>query len=78
MKRYHSLPEKPPEEPNLDWCKRAAASIPPEALLREIMLYLTRRAKRKGVPPWSEVGDLTGHGSGVASAIYERFKPEDE
>lgn len=42
-----------------------------DALLRCFMSYAERKGKR---PAWSIVGEITGHGSGVATAIYEYYR----
>lgn len=47
-------------------------------LLASVCEYAERVAKTKRVEPWSIIGAMTCHGSGVSSAIYEiyRRKPE--
>ena len=36
--------------------------------------YAERIAKKKRVPPWSIISDMTDHGSGVSNAIYELYR----
>ena len=72
--RSYKLPDKLPTESNEEWCDRAAASIPPEALLADIVQGMHRLRKRRG-PAWSQMGQLCGHGSGISSAIVKRFMP---
>jgi len=36
--------------------------------------YAERMAKKKRVPPWSIISDITDHGSGVSNAIYELYR----
>lgn len=43
-------------------------------LLREMCDYAERVAKRRRLEPWSIVSDITNHGSGVSSAIYELYR----
>jgi hypothetical protein len=46
-------------------------------LLSEVCDYAARVAKKKRLPPWAIIGDMTNHGSGVASAIYELYRRKD-
>lgn len=73
MRRY-KLPDKLETETNAEWCDRAAASIPAEEIVRQMIMFYHRRSR--GVPVWSKVGEIVGHGSGVSSAIVRRFCPE--
>jgi hypothetical protein len=43
-------------------------------LLAQFMDYVESVARRKRCQPWSLVGQITSHGSGVASAIYELYR----
>jgi hypothetical protein len=43
-------------------------------LLAKVCDYCERLAKRKRLPPWSIMGDITTHGSGVSGAIYEMYR----
>lgn len=43
-------------------------------ILKSMCDYARRTAKKKKLPPWSIIGDITGHGSGVSSAIYELYR----
>lgn len=74
MTRLYEPPDRLEGESNEEWCDRYAASIPPEALLTEIVSNMHRLRKRRG-PAWSQMGMLSGHGSGVSSAIVKRFMP---
>lgn len=76
MMRTWELPEKRPDEDGFAWCERVAASIPAEDLMRVIIAYLDKKAKRSRFPAWSVIGELTGHGSGVSEAICRRFRTE--
>lgn len=46
------------------------------ALLRKVCDYAEIEAKRKRVQPWSIIGSIMGHGSGVSSAIYELYRKQ--
>lgn len=76
--RDYNLPDKYIDEDNCEWCRRAADSIPDEAL-RAIADELNQRLRKsKGWPhvirsASSHIGDITGHGSGVSMAIAERL-----
>ena len=50
-----------------------------DKLLSYFMTHAEKMAKKQRLPVWSIVGEITGHGSGVLSAIYElyRRKPEN-
>lgn len=72
--RLYEAPERLDGESNEAWCDRYAASIPPEVLLEEIVSNMHWLRKRRG-PAWSQMTELTWHGSGVASAIVKRFMP---
>lgn len=74
MERAYKAPPKLASETNEEWCDRYVAMMPPEALLAEIVHNMHRLRKRRG-PAWSQIGMLTGHGSGVSSAIVKRFMP---
>lgn len=47
-----------------------------DELLAKICRNAALRAKRKRVPAWSIIGEITGHGSGVSSAIFELYNRE--
>lgn len=53
-----------------------------DKILARICSYAKRTAagddERRSVPVWSVVSDITGHGSGVSSAIYELYRERDE
>ena len=74
--RAYKLPEKSPDETNEAWCDRAAASIPADEIVRQMIAYANRHPRNR--PVWSWVGKVLGHGSGVSSAIVRRFYKGDE
>jgi hypothetical protein len=43
-------------------------------LMRSVCRYADHIAAKQKRPAWSVVGDITDHGSGVASAIYELYR----
>jgi hypothetical protein len=45
-----------------------------EAILGRVCLYAEIEAERQRCEPWSIIGRITGHGSGVSSAIYEVYR----
>ena len=47
-----------------------------EAILRRICRTAECRASHENVEPWSIIGEMTGHGSGVSNAIYQVYKSE--
>ena len=51
-----------------------------DKLLSQVCRYAEWMGKKKRVPPWSIISDITDHGSGVSNAIYElyRQRPEQE
>lgn len=53
-----------------------------DSILARICSYAKRTAagddERRSVPVWSVISDITGHGSGVSSAIYELYRERDE
>jgi hypothetical protein len=51
-----------------------------DELLARVCRYAEIEAERKGWQPWSVISRITGHGSGVSSAIYEvyREKPKSD
>lgn len=83
MGKGYSLPEIRPDESNNQWLRRAAESIPAEALMRQIVDHLMRPGKRrKGefkrwTYAWSKLGEMIGHGSGVSGAIVDRFRTKE-
>jgi hypothetical protein len=48
------------------------------AILQSVCDYAERTALAEGVPPWAIVSDITAHGSGVSSAIYELYRRKPE
>lgn len=67
------MPDKDPAETNFEYCRRVAAGYSAEEILTLVLKHLA--TKRRGRPVWSFVGEATSHGSGVSSAIVERFCP---
>ena len=49
-----------------------------DKLMMRICVNAESAAKRKRVHPWSIISEITGHGSGVSSAIYELYRRRDE
>lgn len=45
-----------------------------DKLLAKVCKYAAWKCQDAGVPPWSIIGEITGHGSGVSSAIYELYR----
>lgn len=43
-------------------------------LLRKVCRYAEIEGKRQRRPAWSIIGEITGHGSGVSSAIYQLYR----
>lgn len=48
-----------------------------DELLRRVCDYATREAERRRCQPWSIIGAIMGHGSGVSSCIYELYRRQD-
>jgi len=48
-----------------------------DKLLEKMCKYAKFKAKQENVPPWSIVGEILGHGSGVSSAIYTLYRNYD-
>lgn len=70
MLREWELPEHEPGEANDSWCRRAAAAVPADALVRALLRWAKKNGSR---PVWGIVSDATGHGSRVSIAIVKRF-----
>lgn len=49
-----------------------------DTLLAKVCEYAEYEAKRKRCEPWSIVMQIFGHGSGVASAIYELYRSREK
>lgn len=49
-----------------------------DAILARMCLYAERKAKELDVPAWSVIGEITLHGSGVSSCIYELYRPRGD
>lgn len=49
-----------------------------DELMRKLCDHAERVAKNHGYEPWSVIGTILGHGSGVSSAIYECYKSEGD
>jgi hypothetical protein len=78
MKREYTVPDKRVDEDNWQYCQRVADAIPPEAIVRALVDYLSTRGKTRGFEAWSFIGKLLGHGSGVSSAIVEKCTTRQE
>lgn len=46
----------------------------PIVLMEKVCRYAECKAGKRNGPEWSIIGLITGHGSGVASAIYELYR----
>ena len=57
---------------------RFRASLEPEAILKRICRTAEIRSRQENVPAWSIISNITGHGSGVSSAIYYLYGELDE
>jgi hypothetical protein len=77
MMTDYRLPPKQPGEETAAWCQRAAASIPPQALVELLLKHLQKeRVRFHGRPLWSIVNDALGHGAGVSIAVISQYMPE--
>jgi hypothetical protein len=47
-------------------------------ILRKVCRYAEQMAEQQRVEPWSIVGQITGHGSGVSNAIYELYRVNEK
>ncbi len=45
-----------------------------DGLMAKVCWYAKNRAAREKCEPWSIIGKITGHGSGVSAAIYECYR----
>ena len=45
-----------------------------DKLLAKLCRYAKWKGESQSVPPWSIVGEILGHGSGVSSAIYDLYR----
>jgi hypothetical protein len=45
-----------------------------DRILRKMCEHAERVAKKRRIEPWSVISDITGHGSGVSSAIYHLYR----
>lgn len=45
-----------------------------DRLLERMCDFAEAMAERKGCEPWSIVGEITSHGSGMSQAIYELYR----
>lgn len=48
-----------------------------DKLLQQMCSYAEYMSSKRGVAPWSVIGEITSHGSGVSSAIYELYRRRD-
>lgn len=49
-----------------------------DTLMMRVCDYAESVAKRKRREPWAIIGEITCHGSGVSSAIYELYRRREE
>jgi hypothetical protein len=49
-----------------------------DKLMAAVCDYAESLAKKRRVPAWAIIGDITQHGSWVSSAIYELYRRRDE
>lgn len=49
-----------------------------DELLAKVCRYAEHEAEKKGCEPWSIIGMIMGHGSGVSNAIYKLYREEPE
>lgn len=49
-----------------------------DTLMADLMAFVDVCAKRRKQEPWSLIGQITGHGSGVSSAIYELYRRKSQ
>jgi hypothetical protein len=73
-----SKPERQ-RQANEVWCELYVGAMDPEEILMKILDGMHRLHQQRG-PVWSQISLLTNHGSGVSSAIVQRFmrKPVPE
>ena len=45
-----------------------------DKLLEQVCNYAEFMAGQKHCEPWSIIGQITGHGSGISNAIYELYR----
>jgi hypothetical protein len=49
-----------------------------DEILAACMDYFEKIAKKRRLPAWSIVSDVTNHGSGVSSAIYNLYRRKSD
>lgn len=49
-----------------------------DKLMTSVCDYAEAQAKKKRCEPWSIIGEITNHGSGVSSAIYELYRRREK
>lgn len=74
--RAYTLPERMPEETEWQWCCRAAESIPPKELVKQLLERMAKTCKKSKRPLWAMVGEATSHGSTVSAAIVHAYLPD--
>ena len=52
--------------------------LEPTAIIERICRTAMLRAEQTNMPAWSIIGQITGHGSGVSSAILSVYGPHDQ
>jgi hypothetical protein len=73
--RRYVLPDRLPGERNEAWLRRAAATVPADALMRIVVAHLIERQGEAGAARF--VADATAHGAGMSWALVERFRDRD-
>ena len=78
MNSYRTI-TKLPDETNWQFCQRVAAAVPSDEMTKGLLEWILAQPwfKRKKLPLWSIVGQVTSSGSGVSSAIVQRFLGRD-
>lgn len=57
-------------ETNAEYCQRVADNIDKDELIRALIILLQTKTRREA---WSVVSEATSNGSGVSSAIANKF-----
>lgn len=48
-----------------------------DSLMQKVCSYAEWKAKKARCEPWSIISEITGHGSGVSSAIYDLYRKKE-
>lgn len=76
--RPYSFPDRLPGETDWNHALRCAAAIPADWILRKLLAHLVRTERRRRIPTWSLISDLTGHGCTISTALVEHYAPREE